>query len=212
MKYLKKFENHTAYEEARQNLILPNVSLCVNENEVHYNPYVETRVVAKFNVTGTSNPTQITFAPLLFSEIEIDGYKTSPSETYPFSLGEHIIKYTLKDKTTIGSWAFTSCKFITLVTIPSNIISIGSYVFNECTSLLSITIPNSVTSIDSNAFGGCTSLTSITIEATTPPTLGNDVFANNASERKFYVPAESVDTYKAASGWSTYAADIEAIP
>ena len=36
--YLKKFENHTEYEEARQNLILPNVSLCVNENEVHYNP------------------------------------------------------------------------------------------------------------------------------------------------------------------------------
>jgi hypothetical protein len=38
MKYLKKFQNHTAYEEARQNLILPNVSLCVAENEVHYNP------------------------------------------------------------------------------------------------------------------------------------------------------------------------------
>lgn len=38
MKYLKKFENHTEYEENRQNLILPNVSLCVAENEVHYNP------------------------------------------------------------------------------------------------------------------------------------------------------------------------------
>ena len=38
MKYLKKFENHTEYEEVRQNLILPNVSLCVAENEVHYNP------------------------------------------------------------------------------------------------------------------------------------------------------------------------------
>ena len=41
MKYLKKFENHTQYEEARQNLILPNVSLCAQENEVHYNPYVD---------------------------------------------------------------------------------------------------------------------------------------------------------------------------
>jgi hypothetical protein len=38
MKYLKKFENHASYEEARQNLILPNVSLCKQENEVHYNP------------------------------------------------------------------------------------------------------------------------------------------------------------------------------
>lgn len=38
MKYLKKFENHAAYEAAKSGLILPNVSLCVNENEVHYNP------------------------------------------------------------------------------------------------------------------------------------------------------------------------------
>jgi len=40
-KYLKLFENHTEYENASQNLILPNVSLCVAENEVHYNPFVD---------------------------------------------------------------------------------------------------------------------------------------------------------------------------
>ena len=39
MEYLRKFDNHTQYEEARQNLIFPNVSLCVAENEVHYNPW-----------------------------------------------------------------------------------------------------------------------------------------------------------------------------
>ena len=41
MKYLKKFENHTAYEAAESGLILPNVSLCVQENDVHYNPFVD---------------------------------------------------------------------------------------------------------------------------------------------------------------------------
>ena len=41
MKHLKKFENHTKYELASQNLILPNVSLCEQENEVHYKPYVD---------------------------------------------------------------------------------------------------------------------------------------------------------------------------
>ena len=40
-KFIKLFENHTQYDEAKQNLILPNVSLCVTENEVHYNPYVD---------------------------------------------------------------------------------------------------------------------------------------------------------------------------
>lgn len=36
MKYLRKFENHTDYEAAT--LDLPNVSYCVQQNEVHYNP------------------------------------------------------------------------------------------------------------------------------------------------------------------------------
>lgn len=38
MKYLKKFDNHAAYAAAESGLILPNVSLCVQENEVHYKP------------------------------------------------------------------------------------------------------------------------------------------------------------------------------
>ena len=41
MKYLRKFGNHAAYEASESGLILPNVSLCVQENEVHYNPYVD---------------------------------------------------------------------------------------------------------------------------------------------------------------------------
>ena len=35
-KYLTKFANHAAYEAAESGLILPNVSLCVQQNEVHY--------------------------------------------------------------------------------------------------------------------------------------------------------------------------------
>ena len=38
MDYLKLFTNHTAYESAESGLLKPNVSLCEQENEVHYNP------------------------------------------------------------------------------------------------------------------------------------------------------------------------------
>ena len=40
-KYLKKFGTHTDYESFTQtgDFIKPNVSLCVQENEVHYNPW-----------------------------------------------------------------------------------------------------------------------------------------------------------------------------
>ncbi|MBO6254846.1 MAG: hypothetical protein J6O49_14565 [Bacteroidaceae bacterium] len=36
--YLREFTNHAAYEAAESSLIKPNVSLCAQENEVHYNP------------------------------------------------------------------------------------------------------------------------------------------------------------------------------
>jgi len=36
--YLKKFETQSAYEAAESSLILPNVSLTVDNNTVHYNP------------------------------------------------------------------------------------------------------------------------------------------------------------------------------
>ena len=41
--YLKKFENHTQYENYinGSGAILPNVSICTTEGDVHYNPYVE---------------------------------------------------------------------------------------------------------------------------------------------------------------------------
>ena len=38
--YLKKFETQAAYEAAQSSLILPNVSLTVDNNTVHYNPLV----------------------------------------------------------------------------------------------------------------------------------------------------------------------------
>jgi hypothetical protein len=38
------------------------------------------------------------------------------------------------------------------------------------------------------------------------------VFIANPSGRKIYVPSESVNAYKAATYWSDYASDIEAIP
>ena len=52
----------------------------------------------------------------------------------------------------------------------------------------------------------------ITCEATNPPTLSDLAFFVPEKISKIYVPSESVDTYKAAPGWSTYASKIEAIP
>ena len=172
--YLKKFENHTQYETYinSSSAILPNVSICTTEGDVHYNPYVpptpvETRVVAKYNVTDTSSPTQIGYEYYIsgFSAIEIDGVEQpSVVSAYTFSTtGEHTVKYTLTDPTSIGEYAFAYCSSLTSIDIPSSVTSISSNAFNECSSLTSIDIPNSVTSIGINVFNRCTGLTSVTI-------------------------------------------------
>ena len=113
--------------------------------------------------------------------------------------------------TSIGGSAFDGCTSLTSITIPSGVTSIDYQAFYGCTTLTSITIPSGVTSIGVNAFNECTSLTSITVEATTPPTLGLNAF-NNTNNCPIYVPAESVDAYKTATNWSSYADRIQAIP
>lgn len=113
--------------------------------------------------------------------------------------------------TSIGQSAFQYCTSLASVTIPNSVTSIGWNSFGSCSSLTSVEIPNSVTKIATNGFYNCQSLASVTVKATTPPTLGDGVFSNN-SNLVIYVPAESVDAYKAANNWSTYASKIQAIP
>ena len=111
--------------------------------------------------------------------------------------------------TYLGYEAFSSCSSLESVTLSNAITVIEYEVFSGCQELTSINIPASVTSIY-HAFHNCSSLTSITINATTPPTLRVDVF-NNTNNCPIYVPSASVDAYKSAEGWSSYASRIQAI-
>ena len=65
--------------------------------------------------------------------------------------------------TSIGAYAFQSCRYLETFAIPASVTSIGDGAFDSCRSLTSITVPNSVTSIGKSVFNGCSSMTSITI-------------------------------------------------
>ena len=110
--------------------------------------------------------------------------------------------------TTIECFAFTRCIGLTSVTIPDSVTTIGDYAFESCSSLTSVIIPDSVTTIGNNAFNYDNQLNSVYCKATTPPSLGGYAFSTSAYNLKIYVPNESVEVYKKASGWSTYASKI----
>ena len=84
-------------------------------------------------------------------------------------------------------------------------------VFWSCPYLEYIRIPSTVTSIGAYALRDCASLETVICDATTPPSLGSAAFAGSkiaSGEGVIYVPDESVEDYKAASNWSTYASRI----
>ena len=97
---------------------------------------------------------------------------------------------------------------LTEYTIPDRVTSIEDEAFAWCKWLTSVTIPDSVTEIGYEAFRYCSSLRKVYCKPTTPPMGSYNMFDNNASGRTICVPRNSVEAYKAASGWSDYASDI----
>ena len=129
---------------------------------------------------------------------------------------ENLSSLTIPDNvTSIGERAFEDCKGLTSVTIPGSVTRIEGYTFMDCSGLTSVTIPSSVTGIGSLAFYGCSGLTSFINYATTPQSIGTDVFINaSIASCTLYVPAESVAAYKAANVWKNFhnIAPISVIP
>ena len=200
-------------------------------NDAFYNCSGLTSITIPDSVTSFG--TEVFARCRSLSSVTIGSGVTSISRD-TFSYCRSLTSITIPDNvTSIGQGAFDNCISLTSITIPDSVTSIGYNAFNNCASLSSctigsgvteigpqafyqcrrlssVTIGSGVTSIGAAAFRICSDLTSITVEATTPPTLGSNVFDTNINFI-IYVPSESVDTYKAASGWSNYASKIQAI-
>lgn len=105
----------------------------------------------------------------------------------------------------IGQAAFEWCENLQDLTLSEGIESIGHSAFANI-NISSITLPSTLTSIGNYVFAG-NQIQTVYCKATTPPTMVYNIFERNPIA-KIYVPAGSVNAYKAADGWKIYADKI----
>ncbi len=121
--------------------------------------------------------------------------------------------YTNATATSVGTYALIGCTALTAVHFPLAT-SIGGFAFNGCSALTMADFPVATTISGSNVFTG-SNLTVLILRSATvckldyADCLRNTPIASGTGY--IYVPRNLVDTYKAASVWSTYANQFRAI-
>ena len=165
----------------------------------------------------------------LLTDIKIPDGVTS-LENSAFSSCRKLSEVVIPDGvTSLGNSAFHSCFSLKSLTIPDSVTTLGTNTFQYCYALPELNLPDTITAIPNSMCYGCYSLTHFTIPAgvtsigtqafyqcylmhefhflpTTPPTLAaTSAFSSVPSDCVFYVPAASLEAYKSATNWSTYA-------
>lgn len=108
---------------------------------------------------------------------------------------------------------FSGCSALPEIVLPK-LKTIGIQAFNNCKMLAKADFPVA-TKIEAAAFNNCTALEALILRSSTVCDLANiNAFLGSgiaSGTGYIYVPSALVDSYKAATNWSTYAAQFRAI-
>ena len=120
------------------------------------------------------------------------------------SLSEIVIPSSV---TNIGDNVFSGCDSLSEIVIPSSVTSIGKGVFSSCNSLSEIVISSSVTSIGDWAFYGCRSLSEIVIPSSVT-SIGDRAFDNCRSLSEIVIPSSVTSIGDWAFSWCLSLSEI----
>ena len=88
----------------------------------------------------------------------------------------------------IGAGAFSGCRVLTNLTLPSSVTEIDAGAFSGCSGLTSLTLPSGLTKIGAGAFSGCSGLTSLTIPSGVTE-IGSDTFSGCSGLTSITLPS-----------------------
>ena len=119
----------------------------------------------------------------------------------------------LPNVTTINAYALDGCSGLTNVNLPK-VTALNNYAMQGCSSLETLEFQQKM-STQGAVWNNCSKLTKLILRSTTMCGLSNKNCFNNtpiASGTGFiYVPDNLVDTYKANTNWSNFAAQIKGL-
>ena len=156
----------------------------------------------------------------------VDFPSATSIDTYAFYGCSGLKTVDFPEATSIGPYVFSGCRSLTTVDFPAAT-SIGTCAFSRCGGLKTVDFP-AATSIGPYAFEHCFNLTSIILRNSSQiATLSNTSVFNNCyhllgktnatynpqglKDGYIYVPSALIDTYKAATNWTTFADQFRAI-
>lgn len=114
-----------------------------------------------------------------------------------------------QDVETVGAMAFEHNDNLKTVWIGGRVKTLEGSAFSSCTYLEKVDIVASLTKIENQAFSHCTALKTFTILQSTPPECDSQIFIYCTQDLlSIYVSLPSIDAYKTADGWSTYASQM----
>ena len=157
--------------------------------------------------------------------LAFQGWSSATSLTLPASLTtvgnqafqgwSSALELTLPASLTSVSNAFQGWSSATSLTLAPghpgliNLLAGNNSPFRDWTALATIDLPTTIATLTGGlTHTSMTALETIIMRAPTPPTINTATFAGAPATARFYVPDASVDDYKAAPIWSTYAARI----
>jgi hypothetical protein len=146
---------------------------------------------------------------------EIKSTDVTSVETNAFANCSQLTSVDFPNATYIGGSAFNSCSSLATVNLPK-VTYIAGNGFYGCIPLNNVELPK-ISCIETRAFRNCNSLTKIIIGTEISGTctlINTDAFSNTpigSGSGYIYVSDDKVDTYKSASNWSTYSAQIKSV-